>query len=142
MLSVRKAGVPVRPSSRGVWLALFGIHSTVFIKNASRGTSLVAQRPSQCRGRRFDPDRVTRIPHAVRQLSPRHNYCVLVCYTQDLTRSNINIKKRTPHGPGCSLTLRVATSETPHQGMLRPSWPFCRSLQSAAANTCPRPTFL
>ena len=43
MLSVRK-----RPLRRGVRLALLGIHSTVFIKNASQGTSLVAQRLGVC----------------------------------------------------------------------------------------------
>ena len=48
VLSVRKSGVPVRPLRRGVRLALLGIHSTVFIKNAGRGTSLVAQRLGVC----------------------------------------------------------------------------------------------
>ena len=73
MVSARKSGVPVRPS-RGVRLALLGIHSTVFIKNTNWGTFLVAQRLEVCLAVQGMQVRsligVTKIPHAVRQRSP------------------------------------------------------------------------
>ena len=61
------------------------------------------------------PDRVTKIPHAVRQLSPSTTTIEYSCYNEDLMQSNKKKNKnKKRHGPDCSLTLSVTLVQGGH----------------------------